>query len=460
MTVFQTLQSTSDHWPQEGILRRDYRRLLNADRDAESAKLAEGFLRAQLDIVRPDDGPSLPTSPDQLMGWVENNCAAVAQKYARYLQERQQGSGRMYLQNKAHALYFLQCVAPTKQVDGAWLYGVLAHWRDYRYDTLLTTYLEELGDGDPAQNHVAIYQRLLAEQGCDGDFEWNDQHFQQGAIQLALGHGAQAFMPEVLGYNLGYEQLPLHLLICAYELRELGIDPYYFSLHVTIDNASSGHARRAVQAVMDLMPRGLDAADYWQRVRRGYHLNDLGVGTTAVIQSFDLEQQVVSMLERKRPFAQHMHSDYCRFEGRTVNQWLAQPGQVGGFLRVLQDKGWIKRHQDPEQSRFWQLIDGAGAAMFGVFGGYEKQLLRDWIAGDWQDANVSPRRSLARPKLPGANEHLPDDLETRSLQEALAQQSGAQQLALLLPWLGPHRHHRPAGLFATRRFIELRASLR
>lgn len=460
MTVCQTLQNTSDQWFQEGIFRHDYRRLLAADSDGETTKLAEEFLRAQLNIVPPDDGPSLPTSSDQLMGWVENNCAAVAQEYAGYLQERQQGSSRRYLHNKAHALYFLQCVAPTKQVDGAWLYGVLAHWRDYRYDGLLTTYLEELGDGDPAQNHVAIYQRLLAEQGCDGDFEWQDQHFQQGAIQLALGHGAKAFMPEILGYNLGYEQLPLHLLICAYELRELGIDPYYFSLHVTIDNASSGHARRAVQAVMDLMPRGLDAADYWQRVRRGYHLNDLGVRTTAVIQAFDLEQQVVSMLERKRPFARHMHSDYCRFEGRTVNEWLAQPGQVGAFLQALQAKGWIKRHQAPENSRFWQLIEGAGAAMFGVFGGYEKQLLRDWIAGDWRDTNGSARRSLARSKSPRADDHLPDDLETRSLQEALAQQSGEQQLALLLPWLAPDRHHRPAGLFATRRFIELRASLR
>ncbi|MGB3127673.1 MAG: iron-containing redox enzyme family protein [Pseudomonas sp.] len=456
MTVFQTLQSAAGEVQKEGPLRRLYQRLLT-DGDAESAQLAADFLHAQLDAVDHLDAEQLPPSPSQLMGWVEHNCSTVAQAYAQYLQARQQGSGRRYFQCKAHALYFLHCVAPTKQVDGAWLYGVLAHAQDYRYDGLVTTYLEELGDGELTQNHVAIYQRLLAEQGCEGDFDWQDRHFHQGAIQLALGQDAHAFMPEILGYNLGYEQLPLHLLICAYELKELGIDPYYFSLHVTIDNASSGHARRAVQAVLELMPCGLDATDFWQRVRRGYRLNDLGVGTTAVIQAFELECELVAMLERKRPFGLHMHSDYCRFDGKSVNQWLAQPGQVRGFLQVLQDKGWIKRHQDPQESRFWQLIEGPGAAMFGVFSGYEKQLLRDWIAGDWH-AGKAPMRHVAAQRVTPAD--LPPDPETCALQASLAHLPAEQQLALLLPWLAPHRHHRPAGLFATRRFIELRAGLR
>ncbi|WP_339533242.1 iron-containing redox enzyme family protein [Pseudomonas mucidolens] len=456
MTVFHALHGAPGQLQDEGPLLSVYQRLLTGS-DPESVQLAMDFLQAQLDLVGGADAMQLPESPDQLMNWVEHNSAAVAQEYAQYLHGRQHGNGRRYFQGKAHALYFLQCVAPTKQVDGAWLYGVLAHWRDYRYDGLLTTYLEELGDGEPAQNHVAIYQRLLAEQGCEGDFDWQDQHFHQGALQLALGQGAHAYMPEILGYNLGYEQLPLHLLICAYELKELGIDPYYFSLHVTIDNASSGHARRAVQAVLELLPRGMDAADYWQRVGRGYRLNDLGVSSTAVIQAFDLERELVAMLERKRPFAQHMHSDYCRFEGKSVNQWLAQPGQMRGFLQVLQDKGWIRRHQNPQDSRFWQLIEGAGAAMFGVFSGYEKQLLRDWIAGDWREVESATRR---RPVHQVASDDLPDDPETRALRKALARQPVEQQLALLLPWLGPHRHHRPAGLFATRHFIELRAGMR
>ena len=76
----------------------------------------------------------------------------------------------------------------------------------------------------------------------------------QGLIQLALAYNSDQFLPELIGYNLGYEQLPLHLLITAYELNELGIDPYYFTLHVTVDNADSGHARKAWEARYAFQP--------------------------------------------------------------------------------------------------------------------------------------------------------------------------------------------------------------
>ena len=459
MSVFESLRGVPARRQDGGPLRRLYHRLLS-DRDAQTTRLANDFLCQQLALAAEgDDGP-WPERTEDLPGRVEHNCANVAREYAHYLQGRKQGNPRRYFQGKAHALYFLQCVAPTKLVDGAWLYGVVEHWQDYRYDGLLTTYLEELGDGHPAQNHVAIYHRLLAEQGCEGDFEWQDEQFRQGAIQLALGRCAATHMPEILGYNLGYEQLPLHLLISAYELNELGVDPYYFSLHVTIDNASSGHARRAAQAVSGLMPGGKDAATYWERVRRGYRLNDLGVGSTAAIEAFDLGRELLAMLERKRQFGQHMHSDYCRIEGKSVNQWLAEPGQMKAFLQALQNKGWIRRHRSPEDSRFWQLIEGPGAAMFGVFSGFEKQLLHDWIAGDWHSEQRMAPRPLARPAAHNALENLADDPETGQLRDTLTHRSREQQLALLLPWLAPHRHHRPAGLFATRRFIELRGCLR
>src|SRR5450830_1604562 len=434
-----------------------YQRLL-ADPDGESNKLSDDLLRQQLEVIR-NDCSQLPEHPGQLMSWVERNCTAVALEYCCYLKARQQGGARRYFRNRAHALYFLQGVAPTKQVDGAWLYGVLEHWQDHRYDGLIITYLEELGDGEPTQNHVAIYRRLLVEFGCDSNVGLPDELFLQGTIQLALGQCARNYMPEVLGYNLGYEQLPLHLLISAYELAELGIDPYYFSLHVTIDNASTGHAHRAVQGVLELMPRGMDGDRFWQRVQQGYRLNNVGPGSIAVIQSFDLEAELVRMLERKSPFGQHMHSDYCRFEGKSVNQWLAHPVQIPAFLQALQGKGWIVRHQNPTDSRFWHLIEGAGAARFGVFSGLEKQLLHDWSAGDWssQQRVIPVRRGPLTECSPLPNQV--EDPETQVLRTALANEPVEREFALLLPWLGPQRHHRPAGLFATRRFIELRARL-
>ncbi|WP_416195055.1 iron-containing redox enzyme family protein [Pseudomonas sp. MH10] len=438
---------------------------------AEAIGDAREFLHQQLAAVgeHPCD---LPDSPSALEAWIETNAAQVGEQYAEYLKTRRNGGNRRYFTNRAHALYFLQCVAPSKAVDGAWLYGVLRHWDDYRFDGLVRTYLEELGDGDPAQNHVVIYRKLLAEQGCEASIELHDQFYLQGALQLALGYNVRHFLPEVIGFNLGYEQLPLHLLITAYELSELGIDPYYFTLHVTIDNASSGHARRAAHSVSQLMPVDSNPSDFYQRIALGYRLNNLGVNTTAVIASFDLEHEVIQMLERKRGFGQQMHSDYCKFEGRTVNQWLQLSGKIPEFLAALENKGWIKRHQDPQLSCFWQLIDGPGASMFGVFSPYEKQLLRDWISGDWrpEQAQFQPRarpvntanvRSRFTPSEASPQREslvsLPAktvDIDMDRLRTELQTMSQQHQILYLIERMSPGRHSTPAGLLATRLFSE------
>src|SRR5690606_34000122 len=106
-----------------------------------------------------------------------------------------------------------------------------------------------------------------AANGCEHVKPLNDDHYIQGAIQLSLARNTDQFLPEVVGFNLGYEQLPLHLLITAHELKELGIDPYYFQVHVTVDNAGTGHARKALEAVRTLASMGGEAPDYYARVR-------------------------------------------------------------------------------------------------------------------------------------------------------------------------------------------------
>ncbi|WP_460119330.1 iron-containing redox enzyme family protein [Pseudomonas sp. H3_G09] len=433
--------------------RRLYDRLLAEDSTVDRAAL--DFLRRQLSkaAALPDD---LPGSAEELLQWSEARCARVAAEYADYLEQRQQGAPRRYFRNKSHALYFILHVAPTKEVDGAWLAGLLPQWQDPRFDDLLDTYLEELGEGVPRQNHVVIYRKLLAEHDCSDLSGLADEYFLQGAVQLALGRFGGQFLPEVIGFNLGYEQLPLHLLISAYELAELGIDPHYFRLHVTIDNASTGHARKAVQSMLELMPLGEERDEFYRRMAIGYRLNDVGKGTTAVIKEFDLDREVIAMLERKAVFGRHMHSDYCRIENRTINQWLATPGQMGEFLSALERKSWIKRGEAVEESRFWRLIDGSDAAMFGVFNGYEKQLLRDWIT---QDCPASRPRPYVRREA-AVEESFDDDADLLNLEAALADEPAAEQMALLMAWLQPQRHWRPAGLFATRRFIQLRARLR
>ena len=184
-------------------------------------------------------------------------------------------------------------------VDGAWLYGLLPRWHDARYAHLIQTYLEELGEGVPDRNHVVIYRSLLTAHGCDQWQHLDDDYFVQGTLQLALAHHAAHFLPEVIGFNLGYEQLPLHLLISAYELNELGIDPYYFTLHVTVDNAASGHATKALQGLFDSLPHIADKDDFYRRVTNGYKLSAAGVGTQCVIDGFDLDDEVLTIFLAK-----------------------------------------------------------------------------------------------------------------------------------------------------------------
>lgn len=418
------------------------------------------FLRQQL--ARAEHAEcEVPGNPQALEDWIGQGVANVAEQYSAYLQERHAGGPRRFFTGRSHALYFLQHVAPTKLVDGAWLYSLLPQWADYRFHGLIRTYLEELGDGEPALNHVALYKKLIADLDCDPGYTLADIYYEQGAIQLALGQHGAAFLPEVIGYNLGYEQLPLHLLITSFELNELGIDPYYFSLHVTIDNASTGHARKAAQSVLSLMPMGADREEFYQRVVQGYKLNELGIGSTAIIKSFDLDQEVIAMLERKRSFGQHMHSDYCRLEGLTINEWLAKPDQIPAFLDALLKKGWIKRDEDPANSRFWKLIDGAGAPMFGVFSGYEKQLLWDWIAGERivEEGAANAFRFQFRSKN-SANADLPSpviptDPDLQGLLSDLKHCAPNEKMALLGDFMCPAMHATPAGLYATREFVKV-----
>lgn len=449
MPIFTT-PSQSCNFLQAGPARTLYERLMQPELDEGALNEARSFLDGQL--AKAQDLPcDVPTHPEALLDWMRTAAQRTTEAYGQYLQARRQGAPRHYFHNRAHALYFLRHVAPTKLVDGAWLYGLLRHWQEQRLRPLLRTYLEELGDGVPVMNHVVLYKQLLAQHGCDELAELEDEHFLQGAQQLALGHLADDYLPEVIGYNLGYEQLPLHLLVTSYELTELDIDPYYFQLHVTIDNASTGHAQKAVQAVLENLPLVGDREDFYRRVIRGYQLNDLGIGSTAVIAAFDLEDEVCAMLERKREVATQVHSDYCRIEGRTVNEWLSEPGQVRAFLEALQKRGWIRRDEDPQNSRFWQLVQGDRAAMFGVFSAYEQQLLHDWIAGNW-----APARSRGRPRrrsvAASPEQAVGLDDEAQALHAVLRALPPQQQASKLIELMSPASHFTPAGLLATRLF--------
>ncbi len=458
--------------PMTGLSHQVFQALLQHEPAEHAMEVACDYLRDRLDEAG-RLACDLPEDPNGLAQWMMEHHDRVGAQYLEYLEQRKDGAPRRYFSTRSHALYFLQGVAPTKFVDGSWLYGLLQRWEDDRYHGLIRTYLEELGDGVPANNHVVMYRRLLASNGCEHVRDMADDHYMLGAIQLCLAYHCSRFLPEVIGYNLGYEQLPLHLLITTHELNEWGIDPYYFQVHVTVDNAATGHARKAVEAVQHALPRTGDTQQFYERVRRGYMLNELGRGTVDVIQSFDLQQEVERIVRDKGVHGRHMHSDYCKVAGRTINEWLREPAQTGEFLEALEQQGWIRRHADPAESRFWRLLDGETADMFGVFSPYEMQVLYDWIAGDWEGAKKNVTRTPAgaesfrffrkKPtsdsqRSPSVSKASEDDFdeELRLLQRNVMQASSKQDaMSLLIDLMGPATHHTPAGLMATRMFSQL-----
>jgi len=457
---------------------------------AEHRDTARGYLDRQLQAARAlqDDVPADVTAMGE---WMRARSVAVGQQYRDYLDARRNGAPRRYFASKSHAMYFIKAVAPTKLVDGSWLFALLDRWEDPDFRPLIQTYLEELGDGIAEKNHVVLYKKLLAGLECDQWRGLDDDKFVQGAIQLALAADAEHYLPEIVGYNLGYEQLPLHLLITSYELNELGIDPYYFTLHITVDNAGTGHAHKALQGVQQLMANAADPADFQRRMLDGYRLNDLGACTMSVIDEFDLEAELVQIMQDKSVVGQNMHSDYCRVAGRSINDWLAEPTQIPHMLLELENAGWIKRGEPAENSRFWKLIQSKRAEMFGVFSSYEQQILRDWIATPRASTVQAPAtgarvisfraRQRAMETLgvgaatrPNANKprgvirHHPAreaDLDAgdggsdlRRLEQRLAAAgSKPAAMTMLIDLMSPARHHSAAGLMATRIFRQLLA---
>lgn len=425
--------------------REIYRQLLAQPEDLSVRDAARIFLQACLEQAD-SQATGFPAEACDWDEWARLSARRCADGYQQYREGRAAGEARRYFQCRAHALHFLRGVSPTKLVDGAWLYGLVRQCEDPRLRLLIHTYLEELGEGAAAHNHVRLYRQLLGHNGCEPLPELPREAYVQGAIQLALGHLAEEFLPEVIGFNLSYEQPPLHVLITAHELDELGIDPWYFRLHVTIDNAASGHAHQALMAMRANQPTSGSDRVWHRRLNRGAALGDLGPGSVEVIKSFDLDGEVLRLLEAKRAFGMNMHADRCQIEGRTVNAWLAEPDGCASFLSALQRTGWIERHRLPEQSRFWQLICGERAAMFGVFDAYERQVLHDWIAGDV--------------KMPApARQHIPaplvDSEAERRLDEGWSQRlstGSAQGRSELLRAMAPHRHWLAQGLSATRVF--------
>ncbi|MDQ3773620.1 MAG: iron-containing redox enzyme family protein [Pseudomonadota bacterium] len=186
--------------------------------------------------------------------------------------------------------WLLTRLAPLVLVDGCWLQK--AAWLDGRHAPvaarLLAIYTDEIGGGDPDQNHANIFRRLLEGEGIRlpeltsaAFIAWpgfSAAVFDLPAYLLAISRFPRTFLPEILGLNLAIELSGLGAFYMSVvdEMRYLGLDPAIVTVHLASDNLASGHAALAREAVMiyldgvgsDFGHEELDR--HWRRVSLGY----------------------------------------------------------------------------------------------------------------------------------------------------------------------------------------------
>ncbi|KAF3912154.1 hypothetical protein ABW21_db0206183 [Orbilia brochopaga] len=388
-----------------------YHELQNAEDHPEAIAIAWRRLIQLFDVTLSkslqSSGPTILSLPKYnitaLTGFLANNEATISAEWTAYLARRTAGGPRELLHTRSYAEHFLRLSAPVKFVDGAWLSRV--HHANtapkFRHISRIAWQIlsEELGDGGLAKNHVQVYADLLNSLNIDigsGDSSQfidtavnpgNDPRVWAAAIaQLALGMFPDELFPEILGFNLAYEAVGLDTLICVHELKELKLDATYFNLHVTIDNADSGHTAMSLHAVAELMrtcqsPTEEDAM--WRRVQAGYVLaQGLPVHPRPMTPT---ETAILDIFSAKCGPAKSAHQG-CKAliggrNGMKLGEWMdpeTWEKRKYDFLETLASSSWVHPGQ-PAQSKLVKEVMWKGR-MFGAFTASEVSVLEKWIA--------------------------------------------------------------------------------
>lgn len=351
-----------------------------------------------------------------LTSFLQTDNDKTTQQYEQYVARRKAGSPREMFRDREEAEWWLKQSAPVKYVDGAWLGHINKITTPFALRPITKNawqvMSEELGDGDLAKNHVHVYRALMGEiqsglpEGNTQDFihprhNLDTLHVWKAALaQLLVSLFPHDFLPEILGFNMAYECLPLHLMKTVKELGELKLDAYYFVLHISIDNAASGHAAMAMEAVIEYIEHvrkthGDEAAHRsWKRVQAGFVLAE-GLPTIPESPSLkkpvevsfprnDAEAAVVEVFKTKASVAHKIHcNSRLRIGKHTLVEWL-EPNAFGKrhwqreFLQDLGNcKPWVVKGNSGKSRLIRELIwEGK---MFGSFTQMEVDVVRRWI---------------------------------------------------------------------------------
>ncbi|XUL87631.1 LodA/GoxA family CTQ-dependent oxidase [Streptomyces galilaeus] len=391
----ETVLVETERAKQVGLGDREWFHLLqHANRFPQQAQAARHYAQAVLDHAAAD--PTLPLLYRPFRYSPEAFAARLDAIYSDLVAQGEAAdpASHPFLRTRRHMIERLRQFAPFNLLDGAWLRNVTQAGPISEVHSLLfSIWVDEQGNGDPALNHANLYTDLLHSVGLylppvdSYDFamlpEMLDSAYTAPAFELAISQHSEDFFPEILGMTLELEWEVLGLKPTVRLLEHHGINPQFFTMHIGIDNAASGHGAKARDAVVHYLEgvydSGGDAAvqQQWRRIWNGY----VAFGTVGTVGS-DLryllrhpptaEDRLLDLITRKAPYAAQNH-DRKNLGGTRLNDWFLDPA---GLLRELQDSGLIVPG-DPDRSPFFEKTTSTGP-MYKVFSDDELELWRQW----------------------------------------------------------------------------------
>ena len=288
--------------------------------------------------------------------------------------------------------------APFNLTDGAWLQNIggAGTFTDYE-SFLFEIWSDEVGNGNPTQNHSNVYRDLLNSLGFElpketsrpfvDDKNFLDSAFTNPVFQLAISQFSRTFFPEIIGMKLWLEWESSPALAPIVEILERRkINPLFYSLHVAIDNVSNGHgaiAKNVVQRYLDDVRQsgGNDAVQQqWERIWNGFvtfaTTGTLGEDLSKLFEeegNKEPRDRMIEIVAQKASIGKGIHDGKSIGE-KLINDWFSDPEK---FVEALESSGYVKPG-DPRGSRFLKLLEFEGP-MYKVFSPEEINLIEDWI---------------------------------------------------------------------------------
>jgi len=269
-------------------LRELYFRLLHLERHPELLPYAYRFAqlwlaRAGLGLEKGDQ--RLPFSPFTHRSFAD----WLAQRHAAQLQGHVD-AGTTPAPSREELIASCVQLCPMVYIDGAWLQRIgQVGLRDSPVAAKLQAiYLDEVGGGDPRENHPNLYRELMEAMGVEmppfgtrafahwAGFE--DASFRLPVMWLCLSQFPRQFMPELLGFNLAVELSGVggSYRTSSDALRRYGYPSTFVDVHNTIDNITSGHTALAFDAIRLHLDETMDHGGpdevqrRWKRVWTGW----------------------------------------------------------------------------------------------------------------------------------------------------------------------------------------------